>query len=268
MEESQKQFTLGVIGGGTMAQAIVQGAVSSHFLSADDIVVSDPNSERRNYFSNLGVTVTDDNSALARSCRYLLLAVKPQDHKTVANEIRGSNPPVLVSIMAGVSKNTLHRAFHAQTIARVMPNLPCRIQKGMAGIDASELRADEADFVFGLFSVIGKTLSVKEEQLNAVTGISGSGPAYVYLFLKALTEAGKAHGLKEAQASELAIQTVKGGVFMAEQTTQTLDELIAAVSSKGGTTLAALESFQRDDFTGAVLRAVTACVNRAEELSE
>ena len=115
---------------------------------------------------------------------------------------------------------------------------------------------------------MGEVAIVEEELLNAVTGISGSGPAYVYLFYRSLVQAGMAQGMSEELAEKLSLQTIAGGVEMLKTSNKTPDELIAAVSSKGGTTIAALNSFEKDDFSGSVMRAVDAAVRRAEELSE
>lgn len=264
-----KKVTLGVIGGGFMARAIVEGAISTHFLKPNEIAVSEPAEEKREAFAKLGVYVTDNNRELAEHAQYLLFAVKPQTFPTVAEELKGVQLPVLISIMAGKTKQTISSALgSAKKIARVMPNLPCSVGEGMSGIDASSLSCTEKEFVLGLFSSVGKVVETEETQLGVVTGISGSGPAYVYLFLKSMIEAGVKEGLSEEQAKTLVMQTVRGGLKMAETSSSSLDELIAAVSSKGGTTVAALDSFAKDDFAGSVERAVSAAVRRAEELSQ
>ncbi len=264
----QKNSTLGVIGGGFMAHAIVSGAISSGFLAPEHIIVAEPDAQRRAAFSRLGTLVTDDNRAAADGCRYLLLCVKPQTFPAVAEDLRNISLPVTISIMAGKTKQSIRRQTGAGAIARVMPNLPCSVGAGMAGIDSSELSDEERDFVYALFGAVGKTVEVEESLLNAVTGISGSGPAYVYLFYRALVQAGVAEGLSQEQAQALAAQTITGGMEMLRVTKKTPDELIAAVSSKGGTTVAALDRFAQDGFEQSVCRAVHAAVSRAEELSE
>lgn len=265
----KKKFRLGVIGGGFMANAIVKGAIRTQFLVPQEIAVSEPNEEKRAALSKTGVAVFTDNRLLASDCDYLLFAVKPQTFPVVAEELKGCNLPVLMSIMAGKTKKSLRDAVGANAkVARIMPNLPCCVGEGMSGIDAESLSEEEKKFVFGLFSSVGKVAEVKESLLNAVTGVSGSGPAYVYLFIKSLAEAAVKEGLTQEQAIGLAIQTVKGGVKMAEESEKSLDELIGAVSSKGGTTVAALNSFADDGFEDIVGRAVSAAVRRAEELAQ
>lgn len=268
MQTPSPKYQLGVIGCGFMAQAVLFGAINSGFLSPDNVIVSDPDAEKRKSMAEKGIHTVAQNSVVAQSCRYLLFAVKPQTFESVAHELSGVTFPVALTIMAGKSKQTVKNAVSCGAVARIMPNLPCAVGEGITGIDAAELDPEGQAFVFGLFGAVGKTISVDEREINAVTGISGSGPAYVYLFLKSLTEAGMAQGLSQEKAIKLALQTVKGGVAMAECSEKSLDELIAAVSSKGGTTVAALESFARDDFRGSVARAVDACVKRAEELSQ
>ena len=190
----KKHRTLGVIGGGFMARAILSGALSKGILSTDDILVCDPSTDCREYFAGLGIAVSADNRDAVRTCEYLLLAVKPQTFPAVADELRGEPFPVIISIMAGRTKEGIRRGTNASAIARVMPNLPCSIGVGMTAIDASELSDPARQFVLGLFLSVGKVIETEESLLNAVTAVSGSGPAYVYLFLRAFIEAAVEQG--------------------------------------------------------------------------
>lgn len=265
----KKSFVLGAIGGGFMAKAIIEGAVKSGFLSPREIVVSEPDGEKREYFSRLGIDAVADNRMVADVSDYLLLSVKPQNYSAVASEIKDANVSVIISIMAGKTKQSIGRALGGfDRIARVMPNLPSSIGMGASGVSAENLSSEAHRFVVGLFSSVGKVTEVTESQMNAVTGISGSGPAYVFLFLKALVSAGIAQGLSEDQARSLAVQTLKGGAEMADSSPCGFSDLIAAVSSKGGTTVAALEQFSRCGFEKCVRQSVAAAVRRAEELAE
>lgn len=265
----QKTYKLGVIGGGFMARAIVEGALERRVLAPSELCIDEPDEAKRRSFAERGCFVTTDARALAEQCNYLLFAVKPQAFREVAACLRGARLPVLISIMAGKTVRSIQEELGTDTaVARVMPNLPCSVGEGMSAIDASMLSEKDRSFVLSLFSAVGKTAELPESLLDAVTGISGSGPAYVYLFLQSLAAAGVEQGLSEEQANALALQTLKGGVAMAERTKKPYGELIAAVSSKGGTTVAALSSFERDDFSGSVARAVQAAVVRAKELSQ
>ena len=264
----EQRAKLGVIGAGFMATAIVRGAIGQRFLAPQEILVSEPNEARRAEIAALGVQIAESNRDAAVRSDFLLIAVKPQAFAAVAEELKGEALPVLISIMAGKTKGGIKRATGALKVARIMPNLPCSVGAGMAGTDCSDLAQEERAFVHGLFGAVGEVAEVGECLLNAVTGISGSGPAYVYLFLLSLIRAGVAQGMTEERAKQFALQTVEGGVQMAKHSSASLEALIQAVSSKGGTTVAALDSFRRDDFEGSVLRAVDAAVRRAEELSQ
>lgn len=262
------KYRLGVIGGGFMAYAILSGAIGSRFLASDEIVVSDPNSENLMRFAKLGIHTVSDNCALVKNCNYILVAVKPQAFPAVARELNGMQMPVVLSIMAGKRKAAVSAALGGAKVARIMPNLPCSVGEGVSAIDAIDLSSEEKKFVFSLFDSVGRTLEIEEGMLDAVTAVSGSGPAYVFLFLKSLTEAGVREGLTPMQAKALAVQTMKGAVKMAENSEASFEESIAAVTSKGGTTAAALACFERDGFAGIVESAVSAAVRRAEELSD
>lgn len=264
----KKHYTLGVIGGGFMARAIVSGALAKNVLTAGDILVCDPSEDSRAYFRTQGIDVSEDNRDAVKNSDYILFAVKPQTFPSVAAELKGEHFPVVISIMAGKTKDSILRATGAEKVARIMPNLPCSVGAGMTAIDASDLDEAERNFVLGLFLSVGEVIETEEGLLNAVTAVSGSGPAYIYLFLRALIHAAEEHGLRSEQAATLAFQTMEGGLTMAKTSGKSLDALIAAVSSKGGTTVAALDSFRGDDFEGSVSRAVAAAARRAGELSE
>ncbi len=268
----KKQYKLGVIGGGFMATAIVKGAVYSDFLRPKKIIVADPSAEARERLFELGVWTTENNRDVAGNCEYVLFAIKPQNFAAVASSIKGLPVEKAITIMAGVKKQTIRAALFGNDckIARAMPNLPCSIGAGATALDFSDFSedADDCSFIIGLFEKLGIVIGAEEDKLNAVTGISGSGPAYVYMFIDGLIKAGIRQGLEEDAARALAVATVRGGAEMAaHEEDKSLAELIDAVCSKGGTTIRAVESFQKDDMEGIIDRAVDACVRRAEELS-
>ena len=268
----KKQFKLGVIGGGFMAYAIVKGAIESDFIHADKIIVSDCNADSLEKFREYGCAATTDNRKAAENCQYLLFAVKPQSFPAVSAEIAFCDCENVVSIMAGIEKKKIRAALpKVKRICRVMPNLPCSIGSGMVAADASDYAdPDDLQFFAGLFDALGSYRFMEEDKMHAVTGISGSGPAYVFLFIKALIEAGKAQGLTEDEACVLAAQTVAGGadMYIHEKEHTDIDTLIKRVCSKGGTTERAMLSFEEDHFIDVVERAVAACVQRSKELAE
>lgn len=174
--------------------------------------------------------------------------------------------------MAGVKKNTIKNALGVGVIkvARCMPNLPCTIGSGAIGIDMTDFNSstDDTDFISNIFNSLGKILSVDESKMDAVTGISGSGPAYAFLFIDALIDAGVKQGLTKKEAKLLAAQTVLGAAEMVQREEQTLSELIMQVCSKGGTTIEAVKVFEEKNFSNIVSEAVEACVKRSQELSK
>lgn len=270
----KKQFKLGIIGGGFMAYAIAKGAIESDFLRANKIFVGDCNKDALQRFKDYGCFITTDNAQVADNCEYLLLAVKPQQFAKVSEEIKNCSCKTIISIMAGVEKKNIKENMpYVKKICRAMPNLPCAIGSGMVAADISDFSSqDDLQFLSGLFDALGMYMPIEEEKMHAVTGISGSGPAYVFLFIKSLIDAGIKQGLSEDEACVLAAQTVAGGVdmFIHEQEKNgiQIDELIRRVCSKGGTTECAMRSFENDGFSEIVNKAVNACVERSKELSK
>lgn len=267
-----KQYKFGVIGAGFMSHAILKGIVDNNFLSPDQIICADISLYALNRMSDeLKISTTTNNLEVANNSEFILFAIKPQNFPAVAEEIKSANPKKIISIMAGVKRSKIKIYFNDNCkVARCMPNLPCSIGKGAMGIDITDYNdKNDFDFIKNIFSCLGEVMPLTEDKLDAVTGVSGSGPAYVYLFIKSLIDAGVEQGLSENEAKTLAIQTVIGGAEMAKVTTdKSLDDLIKAVSSKGGTTIEAMKSFENDGFCEIVKRAVKAATDRSKELSK
>lgn len=268
----KKKYKLGVIGCGFMAKAILRGVVLSEFLRGKKIIVSDLNKNNLEEMgAELGVSVTDDNRYLAENCEFLLLAVKPQSYPEIVKDLQGFRPEKVISIMAGVKRADIKNSFGVGLVkvARCMPNLPCSIGSGMMGVDMSDFdrNTDDTEFITRLFSCMGSVLSVKEEKMDAVTGISGSGPAYVFMFIDSLVDAGVKHGLTAGEAQTLAVQTVLGAAEMVQRNEKPLSELVMNVCSKGGTTIEAVKVLEENNFRAVIGDAVAACVKRSEELS-
>lgn len=173
--------------------------------------------------------------------------------------------------MAGIKKSQIKNALGVGLIrvARCMPNLPCSVGCGMMGVDMTDFNknTDDTEFVYNLFSCMGQVLSVTEEKLDAVTGISGSGPAYTFMFIDSLVDAGIQQGLTKDEAYTLALQTVVGSCAMLMETEKPVSELITSVCSKGGTTIEAVKVLEDKNFRGTVAAAVAACVKRSKDLS-
>lgn len=269
----KKRYKLGVIGCGFMANAILKGVVLSDFMSCRKIIVSDTDAEKLNcVHEELGVNVTSDNREVAANSEFVLFAIKPQTFPEVAKQLEGICPDKVISIMAGVKKAYVKNSLGVGLIkvARCMPNLPCSVGSGMMGVDMSDFNKnpDDTEFITKLFDCLGQVLSISEDKMDAVTGISGSGPAYVFMFIDALIDAGVEQGLTREQAKTLAVQTVIGGAEMVQHSEKPLSELIMNVCSKGGTTIEAVKVFESNDFRGIISKAVDACVKRSEELSQ
>lgn len=269
----KKQYKLGIIGCGFMANAIIKCICESDFLRTRKIIVSDNSYAKLDAVAEeYGVNVTDDNCYLAENSEYVLFAVKPQSFSAVAKEIESVTVNKVISIMAGVKKSTIKNGLGVGLIkvARCMPNLPCSVGCGMMGVDMSDYddNTDDVEFIYNLFNCLGSVLSVSEDKLDAVTGISGSGPAYVFMFIDGLIDSGIKQGLTKDEAKLLAIQTVFGSCQMLMDSEKSLTELISSVCSKGGTTIEAVKVFEENNFRGIISDAVDACVKRSKELSK
>ncbi|MDE6001587.1 MAG: pyrroline-5-carboxylate reductase [Clostridia bacterium] len=269
----KKQFKLGVIGCGFMAQSIMRGVVLSDFLNEKKIIVSDVSEDNLDKVNYLGVRTALDNRLVAENSEYVLFAVKPQNFADAVKSLGGFVPEKVISVMAGVKKNTIKNSFGlgaAVKVARCMPNLPCSIGSGAIGIDMLDFNnsTDDTDFISNVFNCLGTILSIDESKMDAVTGISGSGPAYVFMFIDSLIDAGVNQGLSKNQAKILAVQTVLGAAEMVERDEESVSELIMRVCSKGGTTIEAVKVLEDNKFRSIISNAVDACVQRAKELSD
>lgn len=260
------KFSLGVIGAGNMATAIIKGAVSHEVLSTRDIIVSDVDSKPLAKFEQMGIATTMDNNYLASRSATILFAVKPQSATPIMQQIKSCiTAQTVISIMAGVPISKLQTALGARQYVRVMPNTPALIGKGMSAIAYSN---EKNQFAKNLFSAIGEVVELDETHFDAVTSVSGSGPAYVYLFLKSMIDGGVEGGLPYDVSKKLAIKTAIGACGMLEASDKPIDELIDAVCSKGGTTIEAINSFKSDGLEQIVKTGIAKCKNRSQQLSK
>lgn len=261
----------GFIGGGNMAEAIIKGLLAGGVPPAD-LAVSEPSEPRRNHLSQrYGIKVIDDNSALCGMSDTIILAVKPQVASQVLGDLgTGFADKLFISIMAGVKSAAIEGMLGARTrVVRVMPNTPALVLAGASAISRGYNATDD-DLVLTrrIFDLVGTSCTVDEKLLDAVTGVSGSGPAYVLTFIEALSDAGVKHGLTRDAATALAAQTVYGTAKLLLETHEHPAVLKGNVASPGGTTIAAMHSLDRDGFRGAVMNAVDVCVARSKELGE
>lgn len=262
---------IGFIGGGNMAEALIRGLLAGG-VPAGLLLVSEPSAERRAHLtSRYGITIVGHNTDLARQCQAVIIAVKPQIASWVLQEISGELPAEtpLISIMAGVTTAVMEAAFPAARVVRVMPNTPALVLEAASAI-ARGLHATDDDISLArrIFELVGKTWVVDEKLLDAVTGLSGSGPAYVMTFIEALADAGVRNGLPRDIAAGLAVQTVYGSAKLLLETREHPALLREKVTSPGGTTIAGLHVLENGAFRGNIISAVEAATERSRELGK
>ena len=263
---------IGLIGAGRMATALARGFVRADLLAAESIIASDPSDEARASFSREvpGAKVVAENCPVVADSDVVILAVKPQQMTAVLTGIRDDVRPqtLLVSIAAGVTLKRLAAGLPSgQRVVRVMPNTPCLIGQGASAYSLGEhATADDGKLVAELLSAVGAAFDVPEAMLDAVTGLSGSGPAFVYSMIEAMARGGTAAGLPAELAGELAARAVAGAAQMVLQTGESPAVLRDRVTSPGGTTLAGLAVLQQRGFDAAVAEAVSAAARRSAEL--
>ena len=272
MHEDQP-LRIGFLGSGKMATALARGWIQSGLVDRTQISASDPSSSARQEFQQVtGVGASADNAAVVANGDLLVLAVKPQSMPSLTKEIRPLLKPnhLIVSIAAGASLRQLSDSLGSERrIIRVMPNTPCLVGAGAAAFVLGEHATPaEGQFVQKLLDAVGRAYPVAEPLLDAVTGLSGSGPAFVYLVIEALSDGGVRMGLPREIATTLAAQTVMGAARMVLETNTHTGVLKDQVASPGGTTIAGLHALERGGLRGALMDAVEAATLRAAELAK
>jgi pyrroline-5-carboxylate reductase len=260
--------TVGTIGGGNMAEAILQGLIQAGY-EAGQLRASDPVAERREHLTRtLGVRTTDSNLEVVEASEVVVLAVKPQQLEAVLEPLPHEAGPLYLSIAAGIPLVTLQRWLGGSArVVRAMPNTPALIGAGISAIASDSGASDDLERAEVVLGAVGDVVRVPEHLLDAVTGLSGSGPAYVYLFIEALCEAGIREGLPSPVARDLAVQTVLGAASMVRETGDHPALLRERVTSPGGTTAAGLAALEREGLRAALLAAVEAATERSRELA-
>ncbi len=258
------------IGGGTMGEAMVRRLLSRKLIAPGDITVSDVSQLRRGLLSReYGVNTLADNREAIKDADLIILAVKPQDLAQVMGEIKNPAPQqVVLSIVAGASLSTLQRGLNYPYIIRAMPNMPAQIGEGMIVWTATaEVGQKQKEIAQSVLGALGEEIYVDgEKYLDMATALSGSGPAYVFLFVEALIDAGVHIGLPRSIAEKLAIQTIIGSTHMVQKTGKHPAELRSMVTSPGGTTTEALLQLEKGNFRSLLLEAVAAAYNKAKHL--
>jgi pyrroline-5-carboxylate reductase len=264
---------LGFLGAGNMAEALLRGLLETRTCLPSQLYLSDPNGERTAFLSEaLGVHTVPDNPALAAKCPVLVLAVKPQQVPLVLSQVRDALDPtrhVLVSVAAGVPTPYLEKVLGKPLrLVRAMPNTPAKVRAGTTAYCLGRHAGPSEDrLAQTLFSAVGLAVKLDEGLLDAVTALSGSGPAYVFRLCEVLTSAGTALGLPADEADRLARQTLYGAALMLKESGESAETLRRAVTSPGGTTEAALKRLEAGGLSELFQDALRAARDRARELA-
>ena len=265
--------TIGFIGAGNMGEALIKGLLASKKITPAQILVADKVKERLAYIAEQYETkIFTKTFEVAKGADIIMLAVKPNDVKPALQEISSdlNKDKLLISITAGVTMDYILQCLpHSVPLIRVMPNTPVIVLEGAIGICLGQgVSKENRDSAVEIFEAVGKVEFIENEELmDAVTGLSGSGPAYVFLILEALSDAGVRVGLPRETANLLAIQTVLGSAKLAMESGKHLGELKDMVTSPGGTTIAGLKKLEEGSIGVTIIKAVEAATKRAKELS-
>lgn len=266
-----KTKKIGFIGAGNMARSLIGGLISSG-VKSKNLFATDPNEEIRNALTNdFSIQTFAENQQLIDECDVVVFAVKPQALKSVAESIKAKESSLYLSIAAGIPSESLNRWLGSnKAVVRSMPNTPSLVLSGASGLFAnSDVTEEQKDIAESILRAVGVTVWVDDEkQLNAVTALSGSGPAYFFMVLEAMEKAGEVLGLPAETARLLAIQTGVGATKLALEMEDSPAELRKKVTSPGGTTERAVELFKHLGLTEIFGEAMTAARDRAEELAE
>ncbi len=266
-----ERMSPGFIGCGAMGSAIIKGIINKNIMPAGNIWAYDLFHEKTKLLKNdYNVNIASDYTELLKKSSQIFLAVKPGDFKSLLEKIKPylRNEHIFISIAAGVSTAFIESRLGGEVrVIRLMPNTPCLIGEGVVVLSSGKFTSKtDMDAVEEMVKCLGMTLNLKEEYMNAVTALSGSGPGYVFLFLEALVDGGVNVGLDRQTATDLAVQTLSGAAKMVQATGKSLPELKSSVTSPGGTTIAALKIFEENAFRGTVMNAVTEATRRAKEI--
>lgn len=266
------EFTVGFIGAGRMATALAGGLIDAGFVSTNNVVAVDVVPESAEEFAAAtGARIVGSTQEVAAASAVVVIAVKPHHVAGVLDDLAPqlSDRHLVVSIAAGVPLSVYESALGAGCrVVRVMPNTPCLVGAAAAGFALGSAATDEdAQLVESMLGTVGIALRVEERLLDAVTGLSGSGPAYVYQMIEALSDGGVRVGLPRDVATTLAAQTVFGAAKMVLETGEHPGTLKDAVTSPGGTTIAGLHALERGGLRGTLMSAVEAATERSKELA-
>ena len=258
------------VGAGNMASAICNGIIGANTVSASDIILFDKNEEQYSKFDESCIKSNSLRSAIEQG-DFIFFSVKPQNIKEILQEIKefDISKKMFVSICAGITIASIEKILGNVKVVRTMPNTPLLIGQGVTALCRNALVTDaEFEFVKSLFSSSGFTTELNEDQINNITAITSSSPAYVYLFAKSMLVGAEKLGFNNKDTLEMICRTIIGSANMILSDSRSVDELIRMVKSPNGTTERALNVFEEKEFTDIVCQAMKACADRADELSK
>ncbi len=262
---------IGFLGAGAMGGAILSGALEAGIMTASDVYVSDFSQAIKDKYAALGCNICDNNEELGKASDIVILAVKPQYAKAALAELGKSvDGKAVISIMAGVSLATIREYIDGDfRLLRTMPNTPALVNAGAFALCSdTTLNDEEKAFAEKLFGTLGVFEWMSEELINTATGLSGAGPAYVYMFIEALADGGVLEGLPRATAQRMAAQTVYGAAKMVLETGDHPGVLKDRVCSPGGNTIVGVKTLEEHGFRGAVIETIKRATQKARELGK
>ncbi len=268
---------LGFIGAGNMGSALILGIIKSKYMDARDIFAVDSDIKKCDDLKlKYDIQILSNIGEICKKCDAMILAVKPDVYKDVMEEIKREcpieilNKKLIISIAAGISIDYMEKIFTRDVkIVKTMPNTPAMVSEGMTGICRNENVTDEElEMVVKIFECVGKCKVISEKIMDIVPGISGSSPAYVYMFIEALADGAVLEGMKREDAYIFAAQATLGAAKMVLETRKHPGELKDMVCSPSGTTIEAVYSLERDNFRGAIMKAVIECTKKNRMMSK
>ena len=261
-----------MIGGGVMGEALLSRLLAQQIYAPEQVIVSEPQAQRRAVLAErYGVSVTGENQE-AGQAPVLLLAIKPQVFDIVTEQLQslvGQAEQVVLSILAGLPLQRLEAAFPGQPVIRSMPNTPAIVGAGITAIAAGrQAKPEHLQLARQIFAAVGEVVEVPESLLDAVTGLSGSGPGYLAVIVEAMIDGGVAVGLPRAIATQLAVQTMRGTAELLQVQTLHPAQLKDQVTSPGGTTIAGIAQLEQAGVRSALIEAIRAACRRSQELGQ
>lgn len=265
--------TIGFIGCGNMAQAMIGGIVKSNLLSSKKVIASNPSNKSLNKVKEeYNISITNDNKEVAGFSDIVILAVKPYKYFEVIDEIKSSlkKEAVIVTIAAGITLEPMSKALGAEAkVIRTMPNTPALVMEGMSALCANgNVTQEELEDVIRVFESFGKVEILEEKLMDIVPAVSGSSPAYVYMFIEALADGAVLQGMPREKAYKMAAQAVLGAAKMVLETGEHPGKLKDNVCSPGGTTIEAVYTLEKNNFRAAVISAMESCTEKSIKMAK